>query len=79
MEDDLLFRILIGHLVALPTLWEAAALMLRERKVRTELGRPAGVPLMPSAEETRRSVVRFQKAVRRFEKSDFVWERRLQL
>ena len=75
MEDDLIAHILLGHLIALPTLWAVVSLILNEKKVRATLGRPAGVPLMPAAEETRRSVIRFQEAARRHELSDFVWER----
>ena len=75
MEDSFIFRILLAHLTALPPLWAVAAYVLREKRIRAALLRPGSTPTLPPAAETRRSVLRFQEAARRYEMLDFVWER----
>lgn len=75
MEETFVFQVLMAHLIAAPAFLIAATHLLRERRIRAMLMKPPGTVILPSAEETRRSVVRFREAARRHEMLDFVWER----
>ncbi len=75
MEENIVIQVLMAHLLALLALLFAATHQLRERRIRTLSMKPPGTVVLPAAEETRRSVIRFQEAARRHEMSDFIWER----
>ncbi len=76
LDDNLLFLLGVG---AVPILMMAATIYARSLHRRPALawaGPRRGASLvMPTAEETARSVRRFKEAAERSEMVDFVWER----